>query len=48
MDVDAKKPTRAYTTKKRIDKKRKKSAIIFPRYSDRLANKKKRSAPKEE
>ncbi|KAH6603436.1 hypothetical protein Trco_008211 [Trichoderma cornu-damae] len=44
MEVDSKKPTRALIPKKRIDKRRKKSSITFPKYSDRLAAKKKRSA----
>lgn len=44
MDVDAKKPTRAAISKKRITKKRTKSSITFPKYSDRLAAKKKREA----
>ncbi|KAM0256166.1 hypothetical protein ACHAQJ_005143 [Trichoderma viride] len=48
MDVDSKKPTRGAITKKRIDKRRKKSSITFPRYSDRLAAQKKRSAVKKE
>ncbi|KAL7789828.1 hypothetical protein V8C37DRAFT_385846 [Trichoderma ceciliae] len=43
MEVDSKKPTRTLITKKRIDKKRKKSSITFPRYSDRLAAKKKKT-----
>lgn len=44
MDVDAKKPTRAAISKKRIAKKRTKSSITFPKYSDRVAAKKKREA----
>lgn len=44
MDVDAKKPSRAAFSKKRITKKRSKSSITFPKYSDRLAAKKKREA----
>ncbi|KAL7918341.1 hypothetical protein ACQKWADRAFT_304386 [Trichoderma austrokoningii] len=44
MDVDAKKPTRAAISKKRITKKRTKSSITFSKYSDRLAAKKKREA----
>ncbi|PNP41487.1 hypothetical protein TGAMA5MH_06588 [Trichoderma gamsii] len=44
MDVDAKKPTRAAISKKRITKKRTKSSITFPKYSDRVAAKKKREA----
>lgn len=46
MDVDSKKPTRPQITKKRIEKKRKKSSITFPKYSDRLAARKKKNAPK--
>jgi hypothetical protein len=46
MDVDSKKPTRGAITKKRIVKRRKQSSITFPRYSDRLAAQKKRSAVK--
>ncbi|KAL7945737.1 hypothetical protein V8C42DRAFT_321435 [Trichoderma barbatum] len=42
MDVDAKKPVRAFSTKKGISK-RKKSSITFPKYTDRL---RKRNAPK--
>ncbi|KAM0449395.1 hypothetical protein ACHAPV_008853 [Trichoderma viride] len=44
MDVDAKKLTRAAISKKRITKKRTKSSITFPKYSDRVAAKKKREA----
>lgn len=44
MDVDAKKSSRAATSKKGIVKKRKKSSITFPKYSERLAAKKKREA----
>ncbi|KAM0513529.1 hypothetical protein ACHAPE_007791 [Trichoderma viride] len=44
MDVDAKKPTRAAISKKRITKKRTKSSITFPKYSDRVAANKKREA----
>jgi hypothetical protein len=44
MDVDAKKPSRGAISKKRIAKKRTKSSITFPKYSDRLAAKKKREA----
>ncbi|KAL6886889.1 hypothetical protein GGI43DRAFT_418003 [Trichoderma evansii] len=43
MQVD-KKPTSAAFSKKRITKKRTKSSITFPKYSDRLAAKKKREA----
>ncbi|EHK17723.1 uncharacterized protein TRIVIDRAFT_92613 [Trichoderma virens Gv29-8] len=44
MEVDSKKPVRAFSTKKGINKKRKKSSIVFPKYTDRL--RKNRNAPK--
>ncbi|KAJ4855405.1 hypothetical protein CI102_14802 [Trichoderma harzianum] len=45
MDVDSKKPNRPFSAKKGINKKRKKSSIVFPKYSDRL-RKTARNAPK--
>ncbi|KAH7308224.1 hypothetical protein B0I35DRAFT_483496 [Stachybotrys elegans] len=45
MDVDSAKPSKARTDRKRIDKrKQKKSGIVFSKYSDRLAAKKKKAA----
>ncbi|KAL7932031.1 hypothetical protein V8C35DRAFT_308310 [Trichoderma chlorosporum] len=45
MEVDSKKPARAaFSSKKGINKKRKKSGIVFPKYTDRL--RKTRNAPK--
>ncbi|KND91494.1 hypothetical protein TOPH_03753 [Tolypocladium ophioglossoides CBS 100239] len=42
MEIDAKKPSKARIGKKRIDKrKQKKSKVVFTKYSDRLAAKKK-------
>ncbi|KJZ73378.1 hypothetical protein HIM_07172 [Hirsutella minnesotensis 3608] len=44
MDVDGKQPARATKTKKRIEKRRqKKGSIVFPKYSDKLASRKKKS-----
>ncbi|KAL6695176.1 hypothetical protein V8C43DRAFT_288379 [Trichoderma afarasin] len=45
MDVDSKKPNRPFSAKKGINKKRKKSSIVFPKYTDRL-RKTARNAPK--
>lgn len=45
MDVDAK-PSKARIGKKRVDKRRvKKAGIVFRKYSDRIAAKKKKAAP---
>ncbi|KAH7000091.1 hypothetical protein EDB80DRAFT_723146 [Ilyonectria destructans] len=45
MDVDAK-PSKARIGKKRVDKRRvKKAGIVFRKYSDRIAAKKKKATP---
>jgi hypothetical protein len=44
MEVDLTKPSSGRITKKRVDKRRQKSSgIVFQKYSDRLAAKKKKS-----
>ncbi|KAF7544630.1 hypothetical protein G7Z17_g9805 [Cylindrodendrum hubeiense] len=45
MDVDSAKPSTARNDKKRVDKRRvKKAGIVFRKYSDRIAAKKKKAA----
>lgn len=45
MDVDSARPAKARIGKKRIDKRRqKKASIVFPKYSDKLKAKKKKTA----
>lgn len=47
MDLDSSKSGKASLGKKRIEKRRKKAAgIVFPKYGDRIAKKKKKAAAK--